>query len=596
MVEQELTGVDIMPFAAHLTALNLTMQSPLEVTNRTRIGIGNSLHLEPGQQLDTVGRWLREFGREITALDLEGREAKGERFKLQRCDVVIMNPPFTRKERLLPEMKGFGLSLFGEQNYWAYFIALADSVLKRGGKIAAVLPRDFFRGEYSRRVRRFLFENRAYSLNFIVKSVKEPAFSEQARFRDFLVILQKGGPSRQCGLVYLKKRLDELSIHDAAYIGEAVGMLEEGKNHEDETVAVIWKGQEEIWDNWRDLGSLVVFNTPAGERLTRFYQQALAKAGNRVIPLEKSKAPSFVIRRGLEPIQEHLQDFIFIVRPIERGRTGRSRLILLSDEPRYIVAQLKGTRWNFRLPKTVLCKGVKTPAYLPLLDISEVTDFAILKPFPESEMEQLRHLTNLKKPVDFGWVRRSARNRLTHLAFVYRFDFTAPGTRALAYYSDEVILPGKAFWCVTPKDLNKSAKEISKALCIWLNSSISFIEFLLLQRETRGSYIGGIDKYHFVKFHIPNFAVYGAKELIEAFENLPKDELPSLVEQFQEGHPIRSYIDRAVLKFIGYTEREIEVILPDIYEAMATELQSFKEIMRAKPAETKPKDVQLPLI
>ncbi|GAH41818.1 unnamed protein product, partial [marine sediment metagenome] len=122
LVEEDITGVDIMPFAAHLAALNLTMQSPLEPTDKTRIGTGNSLNLTPGDEVGNVAGWLRAFGGDVIGVDVNQPLTKGEVFKLQPVDVVIMNPPFTRKENLTPGMKSVQWSFLGDQNYWAYFI------------------------------------------------------------------------------------------------------------------------------------------------------------------------------------------------------------------------------------------------------------------------------------------------------------------------------------------------------------------------------------------------------------------------------------------------------------------------------------------
>jgi hypothetical protein len=49
IVEKEIIGIDIMPFAAHLAALNLTLQDVLQTTDRTQIGIGNPWRL--GQEI-----------------------------------------------------------------------------------------------------------------------------------------------------------------------------------------------------------------------------------------------------------------------------------------------------------------------------------------------------------------------------------------------------------------------------------------------------------------------------------------------------------------------------------------------------------------
>lgn len=188
MVEEDITGIDIMPFSAHLAALNLTMQSPLEQTDQTRIGTGNSLNLNPGDEVGSVANWFRVFGGDIVEVDVAQPLTKGEIFKLQPVDTVIMNPPFTRKERLTVAMKGIRWAFLGDQNYWAYFIPLADSMLKENGKIAAVLPRDFFRGEYSRLLREYLFKDRSFSLLYVVKTTKDTITVQVDHFTAFAVI------------------------------------------------------------------------------------------------------------------------------------------------------------------------------------------------------------------------------------------------------------------------------------------------------------------------------------------------------------------------------------------------------------------------
>lgn len=48
---QEIYGTDIMPFAAHLAALNLTLQDYSSRTDEVLIGVGNSLELTPGKRI-----------------------------------------------------------------------------------------------------------------------------------------------------------------------------------------------------------------------------------------------------------------------------------------------------------------------------------------------------------------------------------------------------------------------------------------------------------------------------------------------------------------------------------------------------------------
>mgnify|MGYP000026364166 CR=1 FL=1 len=96
-------------------------------------------------------------------------------------DVVIMNPPFTRRERipakkedlekLVPEVKG-------KTEYWAYFVVAADKVLNKNGTLAVVIPEEFFVGRSAKSIREYLF-NRGYQMRFIIRSSAEIALVKE---------------------------------------------------------------------------------------------------------------------------------------------------------------------------------------------------------------------------------------------------------------------------------------------------------------------------------------------------------------------------------------------------------------------------------
>ena len=161
-------------------------------------------------------------------------------------------------------------------------------MLKKKGKIAAVLPRDFFRGEYSRFVREYLFSKNFYHLKYVVKTTKDWAFSENALFRDYLIILQKGDAQDKCAFIYLKKKLSDITATDSAGIPITVRLLPQGKQYEDDSIFVTWQDQADILTSWRDLGHFVVFNTAAGEKLTEFFHKVMDKAIGKVTTLANS--------------------------------------------------------------------------------------------------------------------------------------------------------------------------------------------------------------------------------------------------------------------------------------------------------------------
>ena len=81
------------------------------------------------------------------------------------------------------------------------------------------------------------------------------------------------------------------------------------------------------------------------------------------------------------------------------------------------------------------------------------------------------------------------------------------------------------------------------------------------------------------KLHVPNLNKSNMNILLKAFDQVRMVEFPPLFEQFENPPAARKIIDRAVLKTIGYSDKEIEEILPELYKAMATELRSWKELM-----------------
>jgi tRNA1(Val) A37 N6-methylase TrmN6 len=180
-IESDLTGIDIMPFAAHISAINLTMQNIEQRTNKVRIASLNSLEL--GESLKSIK--FKRSGIEISPYstsiqlsldDIYGKpiiiEKKGavsptgagSEFYLTPQDTVIMNPPFSDSEKMPPEMREklknnpLGDTWGHRINLWGYFLVLADLLLKSKGKIGAVIPINIARGKATEKIRNFLLE------------------------------------------------------------------------------------------------------------------------------------------------------------------------------------------------------------------------------------------------------------------------------------------------------------------------------------------------------------------------------------------------------------------------------------------------------
>jgi len=154
-------------------------------------------------------------------------------------DVVIMNPPFTRSDRI-PLLIGSNMRdrlmqarlRFGGIDVKNLFVAgmakpfmvLADKLVKKGGRIAVVLPNSILSRPSWRDVREGLLQS--YNIEYIVVSWAPgtPNFSSDTQFREILLVARKisGGNEgeRPLRIVNLYKKVDDLSFEDIELISK----------------------------------------------------------------------------------------------------------------------------------------------------------------------------------------------------------------------------------------------------------------------------------------------------------------------------------------------------------------------------------------
>lgn len=211
-VEEQITGIDIMAFAAHLSTIHLALQGPIYDTNTVRIAIHDSTVLTPGEKIPSISivlprarvqRKIHEYSEKAPEIEAEKLQAgivtfKGEiapqELEVKKVDVVLTNPPFTRFQRLARFDENYIQSLSGKYRdyndfmdgrmpYSTYFMFLADKFLNDGGRIGAVLPATMLRGDSTLGFRRFLLKN--YEIEFIIIREDKMNFSEDIALEKF---------------------------------------------------------------------------------------------------------------------------------------------------------------------------------------------------------------------------------------------------------------------------------------------------------------------------------------------------------------------------------------------------------------------------
>ena len=206
LVEKVITGADVVQAAIHLTAATLAAMSPSVRFKQMQL---HTLRLGTDSQKDLQGResrdvwlgsldWLKasEIQSFFSATEeqLGATSGAGSIVQLPKADLVISNPPFTRRgsdggkeEALarvfsLPEgdlesqqaiakrtsalLKGTPANQIA--GHASSFTVLADRMVSPGGRIALVLPVTALSGESWREVRHMLSSR--YEIEFVVSS------------------------------------------------------------------------------------------------------------------------------------------------------------------------------------------------------------------------------------------------------------------------------------------------------------------------------------------------------------------------------------------------------------------------------------------
>ena len=250
MMEESLIATDIMPAGVHLAVSILSSVHPTVTFDDTRAHTlpygGDALSLGA---LDLVEKEAsRDLLRRQTRIGgggeqkLEGKQTRAM-FSLEHnsCDLVIMNPPFTRPtnhemtDKPVPSFAGFSTSEdeqramsarlreinarlpdragHGNAGLASNFIDLAHQKLKSGGVLALVLPATFAQGNSWVKSRRFV--NAHYDditlVSLVSSGVKTSSFSADTAIAEILLIGKKRAKERKRGntpvrFVSLRKR------------------------------------------------------------------------------------------------------------------------------------------------------------------------------------------------------------------------------------------------------------------------------------------------------------------------------------------------------------------------------------------------------
>ena len=505
LIEDVLHGLDINRHAIHLAASMLTLSAPkidynkmnlynmqhgVNINGDIRAGsldilVDNAGYL-PGLAPDTSQRRAAASGYKEEAPDLKGL-----------CDLVIMNPPFTRNDirnRNLPpearrQVQQHEIRLaeqtpdlvhrkaIDQAAIRTFFTPIADILLRENGALAIVVPFTACTGASGKDERNLLIDPDRFHLELVVTSHdnRRIYFSENTNIHESLIVARRPTPEtqgRRTAFVSLAE--NPASASEAHFLAEAIRQALEGDSGLLANYGTIaWRSLDQLRDRpWNAVC---------------FYDQTLVEAYDAL--LDNSALSSIGELAAVEPGGQRIRDAF---RKAQRRQNPDMRALWAQKSARQIA--MKTGPDEFLVAK----KGMQ--------------DYA-------------RHL----------WQKRS------NLLVANRMRLNL--TQTPAVYSDEPVL-GSAFIPVSPACDNR--EQVCKAWCVWLNSTFGIIAFLNTRQKN---------------LTYPNFSLEGLRSLpvpdpsqcdVSALATIYEQCAEEALRPLPEIHtdPFRHVLDEAVLKAV----------------------------------------------
>lgn len=612
MNASRITGIDVMPFAASMTATNLAAQDVAATITNSRVVMADSLDLSYDSTIPqfsvSLQKTLEELGvtpkassyrRERGTVSAKG---KGSPVTLYRPDCVLMNPPFTAWEDLpddirrsverhqsLTDLAG------GTANLWQLFIALVFDWGKEGTVYGLVSPVNIFQGARTRTIRELVYKRT--TLLAVIVNQAGIGFAKSQQYRNVLMVFQKRDPNEKDStkVVHLFSDFESEGIEGAAQLGERLAnvVFEDADPPEDCRVFDVQ------WDPKAGLDELVgrVLSTATPERdiIESFYDEVISRGKNYLRKIERGE-----IWEGFGPRPKGVSAIAIVRRdtpglPAPTPRTRQAGLVLVSDKghilrfrvkvpqgvkPEGKLARTYTTRWRREFAEEPsrevgAVQAVATLAGLRTIDLDSVTDFVVLGPYQGWEtvkaLSGWSERKNKSETATFHWkdlVVDPVRASMTRLTIADAIQQNSPDTFVLAVAKREPFAITNLQYGVNTHD---AADARAKAL--WFNSVATQIFFATHQT---GGLAGGLTRLKISEWE--KHRMLDTRRLTDEDRNILESAwndgahrpLKAILEL--ETDRSRLELDVAVLRALGWPEKEARARLPEVYRALATEI------------------------
>ena len=514
LIEDVLHGLDINRHAIHLAASMLTLSAPKIDYNKMKLynmqhGRNSSGEVRagsldiladdagylPGFAPDTKQKRAAASGYNEEAPDLEGL-----------CDLVIMNPPFTRNDirnRGLPKevrksVQDHEVSLakmaadkahreaIAQSTIFSFFAPIADCLLNRSGSVAIVQPFTACTGADAKGHRSILADVDRFHVELVVTSHdnRRIFFSENTDIHESLVVARRPcAENRGKRTAFISLAENPASASEAHFLAQAIKTALEGDSRPLGNYGTIaWRSSEQLR------------NRPWNAAC--FYDQSLADVYDSM--LDHPELDALGNLAAVEPEGRRVRDAFSKA----RNRQNPDMRAL----------------WEHK-------------------SASQTT----MRTGPDQFLVAKKDKQNYAKKL---WLRRS------RLLLVNRMRLNL--TKTPAVFSTEPVL-GSAFVPVSPRANNQ--EQLCKAWCAWLNSTFGIIAFLN-NRQKHLTY-ASFSLVGLRSFPVPHPERCDIDALSTAFDQYADDTLRPLPDIHVD--PVRRALDEVVIKAVpGLPADEID--------------------------------------
>jgi len=580
LLENVLYGFDVLEYAVHLTATSLVLRDPRQIITNTNtyvvpLGVYNgtvylgSLDIEVRDKWVTFPRLRTLFGNFVPSAERKGIDVGEDAgFRVERPDLVIMNPPFARtgnvgksslfghlpradREEVLNKLKELGERIrkrfsleegFGRAGLAAYFLLKAYEVSKPNAVLAFVLPRVFLSGSDWRSVREFLARKGLF--RYIIVS-DDPdvlwAWSENTNLSEILMIYQKyaNHEDGDVTVVYVRKRPSsalEARIY-ASLIRSIAGQLGISQGSSLSPTKIVTMNGHTVMYVYKVKGDAV--RQVAGVNMNivmGFHSSFLSEIAYKLFVNRVFDG----LRLPLVPLSKYVEK-----RLVQKGvcrPSGRRRKAIWEDYVGYDVAQVR---------RKCIDKGKNPVKFLAELNINT---FSKLKLPPNA-------LRTAYVP-DECYV-RAGRLLIAGVARLW-----LPTIGVVATYSDDPTL-SQAAWSI-PLDGDEA-----KIQALWLNTTPGLIHFLSMRQDSKGGFVQ-LKKKTLGELLLLDTSQLNEDvktqllKLFDKYANTSMDDILSQLRQASSGEGPRYNID---IEFLGILGTELDYRKRQFLSSIYRELQ-----------------------